>query len=35
VLVPYLPAAGRTNADETLKDVYKIAWFMTYKKLNI
>jgi hypothetical protein len=31
VLVPYLPAAGSKNADKTLKDVYKIAWFMTYK----
>jgi peroxiredoxin 2/4 len=35
VLVPYLPAAGSKNADETLTDIYKIAWFMTYKKLNM
>jgi peroxiredoxin (alkyl hydroperoxide reductase subunit C) len=35
VLVPYLPAPGSKNSDETLKDIYKIAWFMTYKKLNM
>jgi peroxiredoxin (alkyl hydroperoxide reductase subunit C) len=35
VLVPYLPSPGTKNADETLKDVYKIAWFMTYRKLSM
>ncbi len=35
VLVPYLPASGSKSADETMKDVYKVAWFMTYKKLNL
>ena len=35
VLVPYLPAPGSKNADEALTDIYKIAWFMTYKKLNM
>jgi peroxiredoxin (alkyl hydroperoxide reductase subunit C) len=35
VLVPYLPTPGTKNAEETLKDVYKIAWFMTYKKLSM
>ncbi|MDP4222585.1 MAG: peroxiredoxin [Bacteroidota bacterium] len=35
VLVPYLPAPGTKAADETMKDIYKVAWFMTYKKLNL
>jgi peroxiredoxin 2/4 len=35
VLVPYLPAPGTKAADETMKDVYKVAWFMTYKKLSL
>lgn len=35
VLVPYLPASGSSTADESMKDIYKVAWFMTYKKMSL
>lgn len=33
VFVPYPPKAGDDKSDQSMSDIYKVSWFMTYKKL--